>query len=50
MAQDTTRECRTQTSYGQKDKPIAVGDEVRARYAKTDEYWLAKLLKLKMMV
>ena len=44
MEQDTTRERRPPTRYGQKVKPIAVGDEVKARYAKTDDYWLAKVL------
>ena len=30
--------------YGHKVKPIAVGDEVKTRYVKTDDYWLAKVL------
>ncbi len=44
MAQDTTCERRPPTRYGQKGKPIAVGDEVKTRYVKTDDYWLAKVL------
>ena len=46
MTYDTTRERRAPTRFGQKDKPIAVGDEVRARYAKTADYWLAKVLAI----
>ena len=44
MAQDTTRERRPPTLYGQKVKPIAVGDEVKTWYAKTDDYWFVKVL------
>ena len=44
MAQDTTRERRPPPRYGHKGVPIAVGDKVKARYDKTDDYWLAKVL------
>jgi hypothetical protein len=30
--------------FGQKCKPIAVGDKVKARHAKTSEYWPAEVL------
>ena len=33
-----SRERRPPTRYGQKGKPIAVDDEVKAWYAKTDDY------------
>ena len=44
MEQDTTRERRPPPRYGHKGVPIAVGDKVKARYDKTDDYWLAKVL------
>ena len=46
MSQDTTRERRSPTHYGQKVKPIAVGDEVKTRYVKTHDYWIAKVLTI----
>ena len=44
MTQDTTCEHRPPTRYGHKGNHIAVGDKVKARYDKTDDYWLAKVL------
>ena len=46
MADDTTRARIAPTRFGQKCKPIAVGDEVRARYAKTSDYWLVEVVAI----
>ena len=46
MSYDTTCERRPPTRFGQKGKPIDVGDEVKARYAKTDDYWFVKALEI----
>ena len=46
MTQDTTCERRPPTRYGQKGKLISVGDEVKVRYVKTDDYWIVKVLTI----
>ena len=46
MTQDTTCERRPPTRYGQKGKLISVGDEVKVRYVKTDDYCLVKVLTI----
>jgi hypothetical protein len=46
MKQDTTCERRLPTRYGQKGKIISVGDKVKVRYVKTDDYWVVKVLTI----
>ena len=46
MADDTTHARIAPTRFGQKCKPIAVGDKVRARYAKTSDYWLVEVVAI----
>ena len=46
MKDDATRERKPPVLFGQKGKPIAVGDKVKARYDKTIDYWPAVVLTI----
>ena len=45
MTDDTRRERRAPSLFGQKYNPIAVGDKVRTRYVKTSDYWFAEVIE-----
>jgi hypothetical protein len=46
MTDDVMRKRQPPACFGQKCKPIVVGDKVKMRYAKTSEYLLAKVLAI----
>ena len=46
MANHSMRKRQPPPRFGQKSKPILVGDIVKARYGNTSNYWPAKVLAI----
>ena len=46
MTDDDTRERKPPTIFGQKCKPIDVGDKVKTRYVKIGDFWLSVVVNV----